>query len=140
MLLYLPPLPFTAQPGMNLQLALEVRDVKTSDRELLTPSTMPQKSTLATNSANVKGACQNSQSSRMSCGLRGKNDPPHTCSRLQTLLDERRAEMLPLCCQDADPCELTTMKLQLFPLPIHSNNQCYFIFNRLDSPNKGKYF
>ena len=90
-LLYLPP-PFTARTGrICLQLALEVRDVKTSDRELLTPSTLPQLSTLATNSANVKAACPNSQSSRMSCGLRGKNDPPHTCSRLQILLDERRA-------------------------------------------------
>ena len=94
MLLYLPP-PFTAQPGMNLQLALEVRDVKTSDRELLTPSTLPQKSTLATNSANVKAACPHSQSSRMSCGLRGKNDPPHTCSRLQNLQD-RRLDVTPL--------------------------------------------
>ena len=49
----LSPPPFTAYTGEQLQLALEVRDVKTSDRELLTPSTLPQMSTLATNSANV---------------------------------------------------------------------------------------
>ena len=33
----------------------------------------------------------------------------------------------------------TIMKLLLFH-SFHTNNQCYFIFNRKDSPNKGKYF
>ena len=43
-----------------------------------------------------------------------------------------------LCCQDVDPCELTWSSN--CSLHFTTNNQCYFIFNRLVSPNKGKYF
>ena len=58
-----------------------------------------------------------------------QNDPPNTCSRLQILhksvalvLWSKRQNDPPntcsrlpiLCCQDADPCELT-LKFQLFP-------------------------
>ena len=89
---------------------------------------------MATNAGNVEASrWPIPQSSRMSCGQWRQNDPPHTCSRLQTLQDRRldvtlAARALTIC-----------RKLLLF-LPFNTNNQCYSIFNRLDSPNKGKYF
>ena len=64
MLLYLPP-PYRPH-WENLQLAFKVRDVNSSDWELLTPSTLPQMSTLAKIGANFKAVCPNSQSSRTS--------------------------------------------------------------------------
>ena len=138
MLLYLPP-PYRPH-WENLQLVWEVWDVNISDWELLTPSTLPQMSTLAKIGTNVKVACPNSQSSLMSYGLRGTMILPTHVQDCRPSWTSAELRCYSLCCQDADPCELTTMKLQLFPPPIHSNNQCYFIFNRLDSPNKGKYF
>ena len=62
---------------------------------------------------------------------------PHMFSRLQTLQD-RRLDVT-LAAKRLRPVSWPSWSSKC-SIPFNTNNQCYFFFNRLDSPNKGKYF
>ena len=109
----LSPPPFTAYTGEQLQLALERRNANTSTKELLTPSScrrglLQQRMLVMSKPPDVRSTKQ-----LHVLWSERQNDPPHTCSRLQILQDHRLD--VTLCCQEAETCELTIMKLQLFP-------------------------